>query len=84
MACFLFFRRYYYSVCIRDAKWAFSVKPRFPEHFQYLVLDVEDSEEQNLIRLFPGYRTLSSQFPSPCQDFYRELMIESQSETVHL
>ncbi|TFK40725.1 protein-tyrosine phosphatase-like protein [Crucibulum laeve] len=41
-------------VCIRDAKEAFSVKPRFPEHFQYMVLDVEDNEEQNLIRLFPG------------------------------
>lgn len=42
------------SVCIRDAKEAFSVKPRFPEHFTYLTLDVEDNEEQNLIRLFPG------------------------------
>ena len=41
------------SVCIRDAKEAFSVRPRFPEHFQYMVLDVQDSEEQNLIRLFP-------------------------------
>jgi len=41
-------------VCIRDAKEAFSVKPRFPERFQYMVLDVEDNEEQNLIRLFPG------------------------------
>ncbi|ESK89230.1 serine threonine tyrosine-interacting protein [Moniliophthora roreri MCA 2997] len=40
-------------VCIRDAKEAFSVRPRFPEHFQYLTLDVEDNEEQNLIRLFP-------------------------------
>eukprot|EP00918_Siedleckia_nematoides_P098016 GHVU01214646.1.p1 GENE.GHVU01214646.1~~GHVU01214646.1.p1 ORF type:complete len:239 (+),score=28.48 GHVU01214646.1:72-788(+) len=40
-------------VCIRDAKEAFSVKPRFPDQFQYLVLDVEDNEEQNLIRLFP-------------------------------
>ena len=39
---------------IRDAKEAFSVKPRFQEHFKYLVLDVEDNEEQNLIRLFPG------------------------------
>jgi hypothetical protein len=44
-----------WSVCIRDAKEAFSVKPRFQENFRYLVLDVEDSEEQNLIRLFPGY-----------------------------
>ncbi|KAH7103407.1 phosphatases II [Auriculariales sp. MPI-PUGE-AT-0066] len=40
-------------VCIRDAKEAFSVRPRFPDNFQYLVLDVEDSEEQNLIRKFP-------------------------------
>ncbi|KAF8333496.1 protein-tyrosine phosphatase-like protein [Cantharellus anzutake] len=41
-------------VCIRDAKEAFSVYPRFPDKFSYMVLDVEDSEEQNLIRLFPG------------------------------
>lgn len=40
-------------VCIRDAKEAFSVRPRYPERFQYMVLDVEDNEEQNLIRLFP-------------------------------
>jgi hypothetical protein len=41
------------SLCIRDAKEAFSVKPRFPEHFQYMTLDVQDNEDQNLIRLFP-------------------------------
>ncbi|KAL0960834.1 hypothetical protein HGRIS_005850 [Hohenbuehelia grisea] len=41
-------------VCIRDAKEAFSVRPRFLDHFQYLTLDVEDNEEQNLIRLFPA------------------------------
>ncbi|KAG6841021.1 hypothetical protein C0991_002569 [Blastosporella zonata] len=41
-------------VCIRDAKEAFSVRPRFEDQFKYMVLDVEDSEEQNLIRLFPG------------------------------
>ncbi|KAF8158216.1 protein-tyrosine phosphatase-like protein [Crassisporium funariophilum] len=40
-------------VCIRDAKEAFSVRPRFPDNFKYMVLDVEDNEEQNLIRLFP-------------------------------
>ncbi|OCH91884.1 phosphatases II [Obba rivulosa] len=40
-------------VCIRDAKEAFSVRPRFPEHFKYKVLDVEDNEDQNLIRRFP-------------------------------
>ena len=42
-----------HSVCIRDAKEAFSVKPRFPGQFEYMTLDVEDNEEQNLIRLFP-------------------------------
>lgn len=41
-------------VCIRDAKEAFSVKPRFPDHFRYLVVDLADSEEQNLIRYFPA------------------------------
>ncbi|KAJ7366711.1 protein-tyrosine phosphatase-like protein [Mycena olivaceomarginata] len=40
-------------VCIRDAKEAFSVRPRFIDNFSYLTLDVEDNEEQNLIRLFP-------------------------------
>ncbi|KAF8630907.1 hypothetical protein AX17_005265 [Amanita inopinata Kibby_2008] len=44
-------------VCIRDAKEAFSVRPRFENHFKYLVLDVQDNEEQNLIRLFPGAKT---------------------------
>lgn len=44
-----------YSLCIRDAKEAFSVKPRFPEQFQYMVLDVQDNEDQNLIKLFPGF-----------------------------
>jgi len=48
-------------VCIRDAKEAFSVKPRFQEHFKYLVLDVEDNEEQNLIRLFPGAKAFIDQ-----------------------
>jgi serine/threonine/tyrosine-interacting protein len=42
-------------VCIRDEKEAFSVRPRFPDAFEYLVLDVQDSEEQNLIRLFPKF-----------------------------
>jgi hypothetical protein len=44
-----------HRVCIRDVKEAFSVRPRFPESFEYLVLDVQDSEEQNLIRLFPRF-----------------------------
>jgi len=48
-------------VCIRDAKEAFSVRPRFPDQFQYLVLDVVDSEEQNLIRLFPQAKSFIDQ-----------------------
>ncbi|KAJ3558901.1 hypothetical protein NM688_g653 [Phlebia brevispora] len=40
-------------LCIRDAKEAFSVRPRFPDQFVYMVLDVEDNEEQNLIRIYP-------------------------------
>lgn len=48
-------------VCIRDAKEAFSVRPRFPDQFRYMVLDVEDTEEQNLIRLFPGAKEFIDQ-----------------------
>ncbi|CAL1713354.1 unnamed protein product [Somion occarium] len=40
-------------LCIRDAQEAFSVRPRFPDHFQYMTLDVRDNEDQNLIKLFP-------------------------------
>lgn len=43
-------------VCIRDAAEAFSVKPRFPDQLVYLTLDVKDTEDQNLIKLFPGAR----------------------------
>ena len=46
--------RTFHRVCIRDAKEAFSVKPRFPETFKYMVVDLADSEEQNLIRYFPA------------------------------
>lgn len=68
-------KSYIYSVCIRDQKEAFSVKPRFPDQFMYLVLDVEDNEEQNLIRLFPSCvliclsvasHSLTCQFLLPC------------------
>ena len=31
------------------------MRPRFPDRFKYMVLDVQDNEEQNLIRLFPQY-----------------------------
>jgi hypothetical protein len=54
LSCKLKFKSFC-SVCIRDAKEAFSVRPRFEDKFTYLTLDVEDSEEQNLIRLFPTW-----------------------------
>ncbi|KZP01344.1 phosphatases II [Calocera viscosa TUFC12733] len=41
-------------LCIRDPKEAFLVKERFPERFRYLVLNVVDNDEQNLISLFNG------------------------------
>lgn len=44
-------------VCIRDAKEAWTVFPRFPGQFQYLTVDVEDTEDQNLIREFPRAQT---------------------------
>lgn len=65
-----------YSVCIRDAKEAFSVKPRFPDKFNYLTLDVEDNEDQNVIRLFPTYvNTLKS--------IFAEDIVYAQSEKIH-
>ncbi|KZT56359.1 phosphatases II [Calocera cornea HHB12733] len=41
-------------LCIRDPKEAFLVKERFPDRFHYMVLDVVDNDEQNLISLFNG------------------------------
>ncbi|KAG6887722.1 hypothetical protein C0995_013316 [Termitomyces sp. Mi166 len=49
-------------ICVRDLKESFSVKPRFEKDFVYLTLDVEDNEEQNLIRVFPQYDPFSYTF----------------------
>lgn len=43
-------------LCIRDVKEAFSVRARFPQNFTYLELDVQDNEDQNLIRVYPQAR----------------------------
>ncbi|KAH9854757.1 phosphatases II [Lenzites betulinus] len=59
-------------VCIRDAKEAFSVRPRFPDNFKYMVLDVQDNEEQNLIRLFP-----------PAKQFIDEAIAQGGCVLVH-
>jgi hypothetical protein len=38
------------SVCIRDQREAFLVKPRFPESFQYLTMDISDHEVRRLLK----------------------------------
>ncbi|EIM21795.1 phosphatases II [Wallemia mellicola] len=43
-------------VVIRGEAEAVFVRPRYPDQFSYLVLDVRDSEEQNLIRIYPEAR----------------------------
>jgi len=40
-------------VCIFDVREKLFVKPRFPEHFAYLALEVRDAQDQNVIRIFP-------------------------------
>jgi len=66
------------SVCIRDVKEAFSVRPRFEDSFKYLTLDVEDNEEQNLIRLFPTCVLLPFTAAGGA-----ERLLSPQGETIH-
>lgn len=40
-------------VCIRQDVEAHLIKPNFPDHFNYLVLEVADSMTENIIRHFP-------------------------------
>ncbi|KAI0212762.1 Serine/threonine/tyrosine-interacting protein A [Lamellibrachia satsuma] len=40
-------------VCIRQEIEANFVRPNFPDHFKYLVLDIADSVTENIIRYFP-------------------------------
>lgn len=40
-------------VCVYDNREKLFVKPRFPDHFTYLALEVRDAADQNVIRLFP-------------------------------
>lgn len=51
------------------------MRPRFPERFSYMTLDVEDNEEQNLIRLFPGYGYFFSRIHDPV---YLRLSLQRQ------
>ena len=40
-------------VCEPPALNRHLVKPRFPESFNYKVLEIRDAQDQNLIRIFP-------------------------------
>ncbi|GAA6055509.1 hypothetical protein JCM3770_006295 [Rhodotorula araucariae] len=40
-------------LCIAEGREAHLFKPRFPEHFVYLIQDIRDADDQNLIRIFP-------------------------------
>jgi len=72
------------SVCLRDAKEAFSVKPRFPEQFDYMTLDVQDTEDQNLIRLFPAcVLLLHLVVPSPPWLIFRHLYFDSARDFIY-
>lgn len=39
--------------CISESREAHLLKPRFPDQFQYIVLDIRDATDQNLISIFP-------------------------------
>ncbi|KDN40248.1 phosphatases II [Tilletiaria anomala UBC 951] len=43
-------------VVLRSPCEALFLKPRFPDQFQYLVLDVHDRQDQNLISIYPSFR----------------------------
>jgi serine/threonine/tyrosine-interacting protein len=40
-------------VCLSESRERNFVKPRFPDHFVYLPIELRDAQDQNLIRLFP-------------------------------
>ncbi|MBW0502817.1 hypothetical protein O181_042532 [Austropuccinia psidii MF-1] len=39
--------------CISETREAHLLKPRFPDQFQYLTLDIRDATDQHLITIFP-------------------------------
>ncbi|KAJ8296381.1 Serine/threonine/tyrosine-interacting protein A [Rhodotorula toruloides] len=40
-------------LCIAETREQHILKPKFPEHFVYLIQDIRDADDQNLIRIFP-------------------------------
>lgn len=40
-------------ICVREANQSKFIKPNFPESFNYLVLDIADTNYQNILPYFP-------------------------------
>ncbi|GAA5969055.1 hypothetical protein JCM8115_000290 [Rhodotorula mucilaginosa] len=40
-------------LCIAETREAHILKPKFPGEFEYLIQDIRDADDQNLIRIFP-------------------------------
>ncbi|GMK55333.1 hypothetical protein CspeluHIS016_0203890 [Cutaneotrichosporon spelunceum] len=49
-------KRITHILCLRDSVEARLIFPRFPTEFIYLTLDVADSDDQNIISIFPKCR----------------------------
>ncbi|KAG8226267.1 hypothetical protein J437_LFUL004824 [Ladona fulva] len=43
-------------VCVRQAKESYFIRPNFPNHFKYLILDVADCVTENIIQHFAKVR----------------------------
>ncbi|POY70747.1 hypothetical protein BMF94_6157 [Rhodotorula taiwanensis] len=42
-------------LCIAETRESHILKPKFPDEFVYLIQDIRDADDQNLIRIFPQY-----------------------------
>ncbi|GAA5824403.1 hypothetical protein JCM5353_005025 [Sporobolomyces roseus] len=40
-------------LCIAESREAHLVRPKFPDQFQYMIQEIRDADDQNLIRIFP-------------------------------
>ncbi|GAA5936903.1 uncharacterized protein JCM15063_000096 [Sporobolomyces koalae] len=44
-------------LCIAEAREAFLLRAKFPDQFQYLIQEIRDADDQNLIKIFPQAQT---------------------------
>lgn len=51
-------------VVLRAPSEAVFIKPRFPDQFEYLIVDIHERADQNLISLFPKFREFVDQHRS--------------------